>query len=95
MSNPYSKSEQLLIEQIKKGNDIFKMDLRTLNGSPDDIREAIKTVRRLRAVHKLKAKLALNGKFEEYKKYLKRHEADYSDLLRYEFDWVLDYSPTF
>ena len=89
MRNPYSKSEQILIEQVKKGNDIFKMDLRTLNGSPDDIREAIKTVRRLRAVHKLKTKLALNGKFEEYKKYLKRHEAEYSNLLRYEFDGVI------
>lgn len=90
MRNPYSKSEQMLIEQIKSGNDIFKMDLRTLNGSPDDIREAIKTVRKLRTVHKLKTKLEANGEFEQYRKYLKHHESEYSDLLRYVFDGMSD-----
>ena len=84
-----NNAEKLLLKQIENGSDIFNLDFRILDTtkfSQDEVREAIRIVRRLRAVHKLKNELNLKGEFSNYYPYIKRFKHFCSKILLWELE---------
>ena len=82
-------AEKLLLEQIENGSDIFNIDFRTLDTtkfSQDEVREAIRIVRRLRAVHKLKNELKSKGEFCNYYTYIEKFKHYCSKILLWELE---------
>ena len=84
-----NNAEKLLLEQIENGSDIFNIDFRILDTtkfSQDEVREAIRIVRRLRAVHKLKNELKSKGEFWNYYPYLEKFKHHCSKILLWELE---------
>ena len=80
--------EKFLCEQLDKGVDIYKADLRKLlKPLNNEQREyAIKQIRRFRSIHKLKNNLKTNQEYEKYKKILTDFSKFDSQLLARELE---------
>ena len=81
-------AEKFLTEQMDKGVDIFKADLRELLKPLNDEQQlyAKKLIRRLRNTHKLKCDLKAQGKYDSYKTILEKFKSYCSEILTKELE---------
>lgn len=85
------KAEKFLIEQMRKGVDIYSADLRQLLeplNKPKEKKAAIQMVRRMRQMHKLLMKIKAEGELEKYLPYLDRNRYYQKDIIRAEIDSI-------
>ena len=84
------RAENFLSEQMDKGVDIFKADLRELL-KPLDLEQQLyakKLIRRFKNMHKLKNNLKAAGVYEQYKEILSKYKSQCSSILLKELEII-------